>query len=39
MNFDYMLIYEVVWLGMGIFFAGYLIYQWIKKRKNRQIDK
>jgi len=36
MNFDFMLIYEIIWLAMGVFFAGYLINQWIKKRRQDQ---
>jgi len=36
MDFDFMLLYEIIWLAMGVFFAGYLIKQWIKQRRQRQ---
>ncbi|GEM_PF-803495 len=39
MNFDFMLVYEIIWIAMGLFFASYLISKWIKKRKNRTTER
>jgi hypothetical protein len=28
-----MLIYEVIWIGFGMFLIGYGIYRWINKKR------
>lgn len=28
-----MLLYEIIWIGFGVFLIGYGIYRWIHKRR------